>query len=81
MECHSNQSMSENAKRKLNLNTLPSLSKIDQISKLDKIMETMDKGDMPPKRYLERKPDTKLTTEETKTIKDWAQKTSAELLK
>ncbi len=79
--CHNQASKSEKARHKLNLDSLSLLTKIAQISKLDKIIETLDKGEMPPKRYLERKPEAKLSAEETKAIKDWAQKTSDTLLK
>lgn len=79
--CHNQTSRSEKARRKLNLDSLSLLSKVAQVSKLDKIVETLDKGDMPPKKYLEYKPEGKLTADETKAIKDWAQKTSDGLLK
>ena len=79
--CHNPQSRSEKAKGKLDWTLLPSLSKIDQISRLGKIEEVMDKGDMPPKKYLEHKPQAKLTAEEAEALKTWAKKTSDFLLK
>jgi uncharacterized membrane protein len=79
--CHNPKSRSEKAKGKLNWDALPTLSKVDQISRLDKIVKVLDKGEMPPKKYLEHKPEGKLTSEETIILRDWAQKTSDILLK
>jgi hypothetical protein len=79
--CHNQTSKSEKARHKLNLDSLSFFTKASQLSKLDKIIETLDKGEMPPQKYLERKPEGKLTADETKLIKDWAQKKSDDLLK
>ena len=79
--CHCQTSKSEKARHKLNLDSLWLITKVAQISKLDKIIETLEKGDMPPRKYLERKPEARLTAEETKAITDWAKLTSDVLLK
>ncbi|HEY4786971.1 MAG TPA: heme-binding domain-containing protein [Bacteroidales bacterium] len=80
-DCHNPESRSEKARNKLDWTKLSSLSKVDQIAKLDKIVEVLDKEDMPPRKYIERKPEAKLTADEAKAIRDWAQKTSDTLLK
>jgi hypothetical protein len=79
--CHNSQSRGVKARIKLNLDSLALISKVNQLSKLDKIIEVLDKGDMPPKRYLEQKPEGKMTDEETAAVKGWAQKASDILMK
>ncbi len=79
--CHNNQSRGVKARIKLNFDSLALVTKVNQLSTLDKIVEVLDKGEMPPKQFLERKPEGKMTDEETVALKGWAQKASDALLK
>jgi uncharacterized membrane protein len=79
--CHNSDSRSEKGKEKLNWTTLPGLDKAAQVSKLDKVIEVLEKGTMPPKQMVERKPEAKISDAESKLLKEWAKATSDELLK
>ncbi len=48
--CHSPEGKSEKAKEALNWTILMGLEKSVQISKLDKVIEVLDKGEKPPKK-------------------------------
>ena len=79
--CHNPESKSEKGKGKLDWTFLPGLVKAEQVSKLDKVIEVLDKGEMPPKRLIEREPGAKISEADAKILKDWAQSTSENLLK
>ena len=79
--CHNPDSRSEKGKEKLNWTTLPGLDKAAQVSKLDKVIEVLEKGTMPPKQMVERKPEAKISDAESKLLKEWAKAASDELLK
>jgi len=79
--CHNSNTRAIKARNKLNWDSLALITKVNQISKLDKVIETLDKGEMPPKQFLERKPEGKLTDDEITALKGWAQKTSDALMK
>jgi hypothetical protein len=79
--CHNSESTNDKAKEKLLIDQLPELSKAKLVAKLDGIAETIGKNEMPPEKFLAKYPDKKLTSEEAKQLKDWAQATSEELMK
>ena len=79
--CHNPDSKSEKAKGKLDWTALLGLEKSVQVSKLDKVIEELDKGDMPPKKMIEMHPDAKISEADAKILKDWAQATSDNLMK
>lgn len=79
--CHNSKSWGAKARIKLNWDSLALVTKTSQLSKLDKIIETLDKGEMPPKRFIEQKPEAKMTDDEIVALKNWAQKASDVLLK
>lgn len=78
--CHNSESQAQKAKDKLLLDKLNDLSKAKQISTLGDIAEIASKGEMPPEKFLEKKPEKKLTEQEQKLIADWANKTSDDLI-
>jgi uncharacterized membrane protein len=78
--CHNTDSKAEKAKGKLLLDKLGDLSKTKMISTLSDIAEVASDGAMPPEKFLEQKPEMKLTTEEQKTLAEWAQKAAQDLL-
>lgn len=79
--CHNSKAWGVKARVKLNWDSLALVSKASQLSKLDKIIETLDKGEMPPKQFIEKKPEAKMTDDEIVALKSWAQKASDVLLK
>jgi cytochrome c553 len=78
--CH-NTEASGKAKEKLDFSTLNTLSKAAQIAKYREISETVQKGMMPPKKFLENNPDKKLTEEEIKLVTKWADNEVKSLIK
>jgi len=79
--CHSPEGRSEKAKEKLLWTDLLGLEKSVQVSKLDKIVEVLDKGEMPPKKMLEMHPEAKISAEDSKILRDWAVANSDALMK
>lgn len=78
--CHNAESQNEKAKEKLKWDQLDELSKAKQVSIFGDIEEVLNEGKMPPEKFLEKKPEMKLTDEEKQVLKDWAVATSEKLL-
>ena len=78
--CHNMEAKSDKAKKKLLLDKLGDLSKAELIAKLGDISEVLGEGAMPPEKFLEQKPEKKLTEDEQKLLVDWAEKAADELL-
>lgn len=78
--CHNVDSKNEKGKKKLMIDQLSELSKAKLIAALGDISETVENGDMPPKKFLENYPDKALTKEEAQAIKEWADKAADDLL-
>lgn len=78
--CHNSESQNEDAKEDLNFSTFNELSKIKKLGTLKHISEVVEKGEMPPKRFLERFPDKKLSEEETNMLTEWVKKESSALI-
>jgi hypothetical protein len=72
--CHNGQSRNEEAKEKLNLDTWTALNPMQKAGKTKAIFDVLEKGTMPPPRFLERFPDRKLTDDEVNVLKNWAKK-------
>jgi uncharacterized membrane protein len=79
--CHSADSKNEKAKEKLIWANLSSMDNKAAASILDEVVEVVEKGEMPPAKFLERFPDNKLTEKESKAIAKWADKSAGKLLK
>jgi hypothetical protein len=79
--CHNTDAGNAKSKEKLDFKTLDGLSKAARLAKLRGISETIKKGEMPPKGFLERFPDKKLTPEEAKSVTKWADAEVKKLLK
>lgn len=79
--CHSPQGRSDEAKADLLWDSIPHYPKAKLISRLDGIIEVLDKGTMPPTKYVESKPEAAITAAESKVLKAWAEKTADELMK
>jgi hypothetical protein len=80
-QCHCAEAKSVKAEHKLDFDSLSMFSKTKRLSKLDDIMEVMEDGSMPPKKFIERVPSAKLTDLEMNTLKAWAKNTSAIIAK
>lgn len=78
--CHNMEAKSDKAKDKLLLDKLGKLSKSKLIAKLGDIGEVASEGSMPPEKFLEQKPEKKLTEDEQKLLVDWAENTADEML-
>ena len=52
-----------------------------KISLLTKICEVVEKGEMPPEKYLSKNPDKALSESDIKTICNWTKKESEKLIK
>jgi|WetSurMetagenome_2_1015567.scaffolds.fasta_scaffold19433_3 hypothetical protein len=72
--CHNSGSMNEKAKNGLSFDKLDSLDTVKRIGKIKDIYDIVGKGEMPPKQFLDRFPDRKLSGEESKILTDWAKK-------
>lgn len=72
--CHSEKGRGQKAKDKLMWDDLAGMSTEDRVKKMELIQAVVEKGAMPPKRMVERKPELKLTDKETKALKKWAKK-------
>lgn len=79
--CHNVDATSDKAKKKLLIDQLHELSKIKLVAALGDIKETVENGDMPPQKFLDKYPDKALTAEEAEKLKDWAGKAADDLLK
>ena len=79
--CHNPESRNVTAKGKLIWDDLTELKKSSLVRKLDKIIEVLDDGSMPPSKYLKRNPDARLTDEEAKILKEWIETTLKDLSK
>ena len=78
--CHNTGSKNEDAKKELDFKTFDNLTMVKKIGTLKEIGETVEKGEMPPKRFLERYPEKKLTDAEVKILTDWVKSESKTLL-
>ena len=79
--CHNSESKNEDAREELNFDNLDELSKIKKIGSYKHIGETVEKNEMPPKRFLERYPDKSLTDDQKKVLIEWAKKEAEALVK
>ena len=80
MGCHNTDSRNDKAKEKLDFKTMEGLAKIKKIGTYNHIVESIEKNEMPPEKFLERYPEKKLSEEEAKLIMDWAKKEASSLM-
>lgn len=80
--CHNTDSRNEDAKEALDFKKLEKLSTIKKIGAYSEIGETIEEEEeMPPKKFLDKYPEKKLTDEEKKLLIDWSKKEAEELVK
>jgi len=82
MGCHSNDAKGGKSKMKMNFDkfTNGDYSTGKSISKLGKVTKQLNKDKMPPKKFLDKYPDKKLTEEERGLLLKWASE-QGEILK
>lgn len=78
--CHSDKGQSEDAKKALHWDKLTQLGKGKAIAKLASIAEVTEKGEMPPKKYIEKNPEAKPNTQDAAELIQWAKSESDRLL-
>lgn len=70
--CHNAESKNEKGKAKLDWDAFEASKKSKQMATKGKIAEELRAGEMPPKKFLEMKPEGKLTEAELATLLDWS---------
>lgn len=70
--CHNAESKNEKGKKKLDWDAFEASKRAKQIAAKGKILEVLENGDMPPAKFLENKPEGKLTQEELATLMEWS---------
>ncbi|WP_373521270.1 heme-binding domain-containing protein [Aquiflexum sp.] len=70
--CHNAESKNEKGKKKLDWDAFEASKRAKQIAAKGKILEVLENGDMPPAKFLENKPEGKLTEEEVATLMAWS---------
>ncbi|TFV97278.1 hypothetical protein E4S40_01070 [Algoriphagus kandeliae] len=70
--CHNAESKNEKGKEKLDWDELNAAKKSKALATMKKITEVLEGDEMPPEKFLERKPEGKLTDEEKATLLAWS---------
>lgn len=78
--CHSQDGKSDDAKDALRWDLMGEYDKEKLISVLDEIIEVIEKQEMPPEKFLERKPEAKPTEAEYAALLEWAEAEADRLL-
>jgi hypothetical protein len=78
--CHSEKGKSDDAKDALRWDMLGEYDKAKLVSVMDEIIETIEKEEMPPEKFLEKKPEVKPTQEEYALLLKWAEGEADKLL-
>lgn len=79
--CHNTASKNEDGKEALDFKKLDGLSKIKQISAYKEISDVLEAGEMPPKKFIQKYPDKKLSNDEVKRLIAWSKKEAEALVK
>lgn len=79
--CHNTDSRNEDAKKALDFKKLDNLSIIKKIGAYSEIGKIIKDEEMPPKKFIAKYPEKKLTDEEKKLLIDWSRKEAEELVK
>lgn len=70
--CHNANSKNEKGKAKLDWDALEAAKKSKSMASMGKISEALTEGTMPPAKFLENKPEGKLTEAELATLMEWS---------
>jgi len=77
--CHNPEAKNEKAKQKLQWDDLPKNSKQKQLKAVNDILEVLAEGSMPPEKFLQFKPEAKLTETEISALTAWAEENAKRL--
>jgi hypothetical protein len=78
--CHNVEGKSDKAKDKLLLDKLNELSKVKLIAKLGDIAEAISDDNMPPEKFIEQKPEAKLSEEQKTLLVEWSEQSADKLM-
>jgi len=70
--CHNANSKNEKGKAKLDWDAVDKMKKSKRMAAMGKIAEVLEKGEMPPKKFLENKPEAALSEAELATLVEWS---------
>lgn len=71
--CHNSDSKNTKGKAKIKFDELGSLKTSKLVGKMGKIVDVVNEGDMPPKKFLENKPKAALSEEQKVLLVNWAE--------
>jgi hypothetical protein len=77
--CHNSESQSEKGKKKLMFDKLGEMKTYKLVGKLTDIADVTANSDMPPEKFLAKKPEATPTAVEKKILVDWAESTAKKL--
>lgn len=77
--CHNSESQSDKARKKLQWDKLGELKTYKLVGKLTDIADVTANSDMPPEKFLEKKPEATPTAIEKKILSEWAESTAKKL--
>ena len=78
--CHSQDGKSDEAKDALRWDLMGEYDKEKLVSVLDEIIEVIEKQEMPPEKFLEKKPEAKPTEAEYAALLEWAEAEAEKVL-
>jgi len=78
--CHHAEAKSEDAKTAVQFDLWDNYRVIKKIGILSKMGEVVEEDKMPPQKYLNNKPEAKLSEAQKKQFLDWTEKESARLM-
>jgi mono/diheme cytochrome c family protein len=70
--CHNVNSKNDKGKAKLDWDALAKMKKAKRMATMEEIAEVLEKGEMPPKKFLDFKPEAKLSESDLATLKEWS---------
>ena len=79
-DCHYTGATSEDAMKAVNFSEWEDYRLTKKVGTLGKICEVVEMDKMPPRKYLEHKPDRKMTEAHKKLLCEWTQKESDKLM-
>lgn len=77
--CHNSDSKNEKSRKKLKFDKLTNLNKAKQIGKLGKIADVIKNDEMPPEKFLQKRPKFALSADQKTTLANWAESTAKSL--
>ena len=79
-DCHTTGAKSKDALKAVNFDEWDTYRLSKKVGLLGEICTVIEKGKMPPKKYLEHQPDKALTAEQKELVCNWTKKESEKLM-